>query len=92
MPKGGLACIAGDTAVYTQPVGVTDQVGAIRHHAGFVRKGEHCMVLSDPSDWKSTPDLGISGPWTQVLLGGQVVWVRSHYVTPLVQPNDGVVY
>jgi len=92
MVKGSLARIAGDTTVYTQPVGVTDQTGAIRHHAGFVRKGEHCMVLSDPCDWKATPDLGFSGPWTQILIGGQVVWLKNHYVTTLVQPSDGVVY
>lgn len=92
MEKGSLAAILGDTVIYTRPVDINDQRGAIQHHAGFVRKGEHCMVLSDPGDWKATPDLGFSGPWTQILLGGQVVWVKNYYVGPLVQPNDSVVY
>jgi hypothetical protein len=83
MEKGSLATFVGDTIVYTQPIGVTDQVGAIRHHAGFARKGEHCLVLSKPGEWKETPELGISGPWTQILLGGQVVWARNHYLAVL---------
>ncbi len=91
MVKGSLACVLGDTTTYTRPVGVTDQVGAIRHHAGYARKGEHCLVLSEPGEWKETPELGISGPWTQILHGGQVVWVRNNYIGALVHPNDGVV-
>lgn len=92
MEKGSLAVILGDTVVYTRPVDINDQRGAIQHHAGFVRKGERCLVLSDPGDWKATPDLGFSGPWTQILLGGQVVWVKRYYVGPLVQPTTDVLY
>ena len=94
MVKGSLACIVGDTITYTQPVGVTDQIGAVRYHAGFVRKGDLCMVLSDPGDWKEMPDIDFSNsnPWTQILLGGQVVWVKSRDLTPLVQPKSSVVY
>jgi hypothetical protein len=92
MEKGSLAAILGDTVIYTRPVDINDQRGAIQHHAGFVRKGERCLVLSDPGDWMATPDLGFSGPWTQILLGGQVVWVKRYYVGPLVQTEDSVVY
>jgi hypothetical protein len=84
MVKGSLACILRDTAVYTRPVGVTDQVGAVRHHAGFARQDEHCLILSDPWDWEATPDIGVSNPWSQILLGGQVVWVKNHCIAPLV--------
>jgi hypothetical protein len=83
MEKGSLAAILGDTVIYTRPVDINDQRGAIQHHAGLVRKGERCLVLSDPGDWMATPDLGLSGPWTQILLRGQVVWVKRYYVGPL---------
>lgn len=83
MVKGDLASISLGTAIYDQPVAVGDQVGGIRHYAGLAQKDQTCVVLSDPDDWKSTVDLGISGPWTQILLGGQVVWVKSYYVGPL---------
>ena len=92
MLKGSIVCILDNTPVYSQPVGVTDQLGAIMHHAGLAIKGQNALVLSNPADWEATPHLGFSNPWTQILLGGQVVWVKNHYIGVIVQPDDGVVY
>jgi len=88
MAKGDLVCISHGTAMYDQPVGVGDQVGGIRHYAGLAQKGQTCVVLSDPDDWKSTV---WSAPWTQVLLDGRVVWVKSHFLVHLVQADNIVV-
>lgn len=91
MAKGDLVCISQGTAIYTQPVGVNDQVGGIRHYAGLAVKGQTCVVLSDPDDWKSTPLVDWASPWSQVLLGGRTVWVKSNFLAHLVQTADGVV-
>jgi hypothetical protein len=92
MAKGDLVCISQETAMYDQPVGVGDQVGGIRHYAGLAQKGQTCVVLSDPDDWKATPLVDWSSPWSRVLLSGRVVWVKSHFLAMLVQTDDGVVY
>lgn len=89
MAKGDLVCISQGTAMYDQPVAVDDLVGGIRHYAGLAQKDQTCVVLSDPDDWKSTV---WSAPWTQVLLDGRVVWVKSHFLAHLVQNDSVVVY
>ena len=91
MAKGDLVCTSQGTAIYDRPVGVNDQVGALDAVMGFVQKGQTCVILSDPDDWKATPLIDWSTPWSQVLLGGRVVWVKSYFLAPLVQPTDDVV-
>ncbi len=92
MAKGDLVCISQGTAMYDQPVSINDQVGGISHYAGLAEKGQTCVILSDTDDWKATPFIDWSSSWSQVLLGGRVVWVKSHFLAHLVQPNDDVVY
>jgi hypothetical protein len=62
-------------------------VAAVRHHAGFGRNNQHGVVLSDPDDWKKTPNLDWSTPWSQILTEGRVVWVRNHYLTEVVHTD-----
>jgi hypothetical protein len=88
MVKGSLVVLRDGGAFYTQPVGINDQVSAVRHHAGFGRNNQHGVVLSDPDDWKKTPNLDWSTPWSQILTEGRVVWVRNHYIETLVQESE----
>lgn len=93
MLKGNLVCFLVDSPIYDQPVGVNDQIAAIRHHAGIVQRGQHAMVLSEPDDWKTTPrGGGWFHPWSKVLVEGRVAWVTSHFLEALVQAEDCVVY
>ena len=46
----------------------------------------------DPDDWKATPLVDWSSPWSRVLLSGRIVWVKSHFLAMLVQTEDGVIY
>lgn len=92
MAKGDLVSIILGTAIYDQPVSVDDQVGGIRHYAGLAQKGQTCVVLSDPDDWKATSLVDWSSPWSRVLLDGRVVWVKSHFLVHLVQTDNVVVY
>lgn len=85
MGRGDLVVLTRDAPASDCPVGSNDAVGALRHHAGFVRRGTHALVLSDPDDWTATPILGTSNPWSRVLVGGKAVWVKSHFLAPPVQ-------
>jgi hypothetical protein len=91
MEKGSLVVLRQGGAFYTQPVGINDQVSAVRHHAGFGRINQHGLVLSDPDDWKKTPNLDWSTPWSQVLTEGRVVWVKSQWLTEVVRAFPPVV-
>jgi len=84
MLKGSLVVLRQGEALYDCPVGINDQVGAIRHHAGFGRINQRGVVLSDPDDWKKTPNMDWSNRWSQILTEGRVVWVKSRWLTPLV--------
>jgi len=92
MAKGDLVCISQGTAMYDQPVSINDNVDGIRHYVGLAEKGQTCVILSDPDDWKATPFIDWSSSWSQVLLGGRVVWVKSHFLAHLVQTDSVVVY
>ncbi len=92
MVKGDLVCIYVDTATYSQPVSVDDQEGGIRYYAGWARKGQNALVLSNPDDWKATQFADWSAAWTQILIDGQVRWVVTRNISVLVQAEDGVVY
>jgi hypothetical protein len=84
MLKGSLVVLRQGEALYDRPVGISDQVGAIRHHAGFGGINQCGVVLSDPDDWKKTPNMDWSNRWSQILTEGRVVWVKSRWLTPLV--------
>jgi hypothetical protein len=81
MMKGDLVTVLGGAPVYTLPVGIEDQLGAIRHYAGMTMKGQPAVILSDPDDWKAALERVSSADWTQILLGGQVVWLQSHFIS-----------
>jgi len=88
MAKGDLVTVLGGAPVYTLPVGIEDQTGAIRHYAGMTRKGQPAVILSDPDDWQAILGMVSNADWTQVLLGGGVVWIQTTFLVMHTQPKD----
>jgi len=78
--------------MYDQPIGINDNISGIRHYAGLAQKGQTCVILSDPDDWKATSLARGTSPWSRVLLSGRVVWVASQFLVHFVQASNSVVY